>query len=40
MSVLAKAKPIVYSDSDGQPLADNTLQFRYIVMVQGLEPQA
>lgn len=35
MSVLTQAKPIVYPDSDGQPLADNTLQFRYIVMIQG-----
>jgi Uma2 family endonuclease len=35
MSVLTQAKPIVYPDSDGQPMADNTLQFRYIVMIQG-----
>ncbi len=26
---------IVYPDSDGQPMADNTRQFRYIVMIQG-----
>jgi Uma2 family endonuclease len=35
MSVLTQAKPIVYPDSDGQPMADNTVQFRYIVMIQG-----
>lgn len=28
-------KEIVYPDSDGQPMADNTLQFRWIVTVQG-----
>jgi hypothetical protein len=26
---------IVYPESDGQPMADNTLQFRWIVTVQG-----
>ncbi len=26
---------IVYPDSDGQPMADNTRQFRYIVTIQG-----
>jgi hypothetical protein len=26
---------IVYPDSDGKPMADNTLQFRWIVKVQG-----
>lgn len=26
---------LVYPDSDGQPMADNTRQFRYIVMIQG-----
>jgi Uma2 family endonuclease len=29
------AKLIVYPDSDGQPMADNTLQFRWIVTIQG-----
>ncbi|MCC6420266.1 MAG: Uma2 family endonuclease, partial [Gemmataceae bacterium] len=28
-------KPVVYPDSDGQPMAENTLQFRYIVTIQG-----
>ncbi len=26
---------IIYPDSDGQPMADNTKQFRYIVTIQG-----
>ena len=26
---------IIYPDSDGQPMADNTRQFDYIVMIQG-----
>ena len=26
---------IIYPDSDGQPMADNTRQFRYIVTIQG-----
>ena len=26
---------IVYPESDGQPMADNTRQFEYIVMIQG-----
>src|SRR6266849_2206196 len=26
---------IIYPDSDGQPIADNTLQFRWIVTIQG-----
>ncbi|MCU0494538.1 MAG: Uma2 family endonuclease [Chloroflexaceae bacterium] len=29
------ARDIIYPDSDGQPMADNTKQFRYIVMIQG-----
>ena len=29
------APTIVYPDSDGQPMADNTLQFRWIVTIQG-----
>lgn len=32
----SEPKPtIVYPESDGQPMADNTLQFRWIVAVQG-----
>jgi len=30
-----KTKEIVYPDSDGQPMAENTKQFRYIVTIQG-----
>lgn len=26
---------IIYPESDGQPMADNTIQFRYITMIQG-----
>lgn len=26
---------IIYPDSDGKPMADNTRQFRYIVTIQG-----
>src|SRR5215216_2728529 len=29
------AQEIVYPDSDGQPMADNTKQFRWIVTIQG-----
>jgi hypothetical protein len=30
---------IVYPDSDGKPMADNTLQFRWIVTIkEGLDP--
>lgn len=29
------AKKVVYPDSDGQPMAENTLQFRWIVTIQG-----
>jgi Uma2 family endonuclease len=28
-------KPIIYPESDGQPIADNTEQFRWIVTLQG-----
>jgi Uma2 family endonuclease len=36
MSTAALDKPaIVYPESDGQPMADNTTQFRYIVTIQG-----
>jgi Uma2 family endonuclease len=30
-----KPSPIIYPESDGQPLADNTLQFRWIVTLHG-----
>jgi Uma2 family endonuclease len=37
MSALV-TKPIIYPESDGQPMAENTLQFEWIVMVKcGLE---
>jgi len=32
---LSTAKKIVYPDSDGRPMADNTLQFQYIVTIEG-----
>ena len=28
-------QPMVYPESDGQPMADNTRQFEYIVMIEG-----
>jgi Uma2 family endonuclease len=31
----ASSEPIVYPDSDGQPMAENTLQFQWIVTIQG-----
>jgi len=31
---VALGKTIIYPDSDGQPMADNTLQFRWIVLVK------
>ena len=31
---IAKKNFIVYPDSDGQPMADNTLQFRWIVLLK------
>ena len=34
-TVTTAAPEIVYPDSDGQPMADNTRQFRTIVMIQG-----
>ncbi len=34
-TLLQVRKPVVYPDSDGQPMAENTLQFRYIVTIQG-----
>jgi Uma2 family endonuclease len=33
--VPTKNKNVVYPESDGKPMADNTLQFRWIVMLQG-----
>jgi len=36
VSTLAKRpKEIVYPESDGQPIAENTLQFRWIVTIEG-----
>jgi Uma2 family endonuclease len=33
-------EPVFYPDSDGQPMADNTLQFEYIVVIKcGLDAQ-
>ncbi len=32
---VAEDEEIVYPDSDGEPMADNTLQFRWIVTIQG-----
>ena len=32
---LATVPQVVYPDSDGQPMADNTKQFRWIVTIQG-----
>src|SRR4051812_30132113 len=34
-AVPAPARPIVYPDRDGNPMSDNTLQFRWIVTIQG-----
>ena len=34
-STMVEATPIVYPDSDGMPMADNTQQFRAIVTIQG-----
>src|SRR5271166_2796628 len=28
-------RPIIYPDDDGQPMAENTLQFEWIVTIQG-----
>jgi Uma2 family endonuclease len=35
MSTVLIPKPIEYPSSDGKPMADNTLQFRWIVKIQG-----
>jgi Uma2 family endonuclease len=32
---LPRRPEIIYPDSDGQPMSDNTLQFRWIVTIQG-----
>lgn len=32
---LGRPHHIIYPDSDGKPMSDNTLQFRYIVTIQG-----
>src|SRR5262245_59074349 len=34
-AILPNKKKIVYPDSDGMPMAENTLQFRWIVTIQG-----
>ncbi|MEC4805732.1 MAG: Uma2 family endonuclease, partial [Jaaginema sp. PMC 1080.18] len=31
---LSKPNQIIYPDSDGQPMADNTQQFRWIVLIK------
>ncbi|MBC7856079.1 MAG: Uma2 family endonuclease [Pirellulaceae bacterium] len=33
--VVLKARPIEYPEDDGEPLSDNTLQFRWIMTIQG-----
>ncbi len=33
--MISTAPKIIYPESDGKPLADNTLQFRYITTIQG-----
>ena len=36
MSVLTSPRPVVhYPDSDGEPMADNTRQYQWIVTIQG-----
>ncbi len=36
IELLTKPKPkVAYPESDGRPMAENTLQFRYIVMIEG-----
>ncbi|NJK81120.1 MAG: Uma2 family endonuclease [Chloroflexaceae bacterium] len=34
MSSAPQHAPIIYPDSDGQPMSDNTLQFRWIVLIK------
>ena len=37
---IAQVPEIIYPDSDGQPIADNTRQYRWIVTIHGdLEAQ-
>ena len=31
---VAQDRILIYPDSDGQPMADNTLQFRWIVLIK------
>ena len=31
---VALNRAVIYPDSDGQPMADNTLQFRWIVLIK------
>lgn len=33
--VPSKSSPIIYPDSDGQPMAENTLQYEWIVTIKG-----
>jgi len=35
MSTPVDVAPIIYPQSDGKPMADNTTQFRWIVTIQG-----
>ncbi|MCB9760257.1 MAG: Uma2 family endonuclease [Alphaproteobacteria bacterium] len=35
MTARQHTEPLHYPDSDGQPIADNTLQYRWIVTIQG-----
>ena len=34
MAAITNQPPIIYPDSDGKPLADNTLQFQWIVTIK------
>jgi Uma2 family endonuclease len=37
-TITAPPRPIVYPDSDGQPMSDNTIQFRWITIIkEGIE---
>lgn len=33
-AILSQSKKLLYPESDGQPMADNTLQFEYIVKIK------
>ncbi len=35
MPVSLVTRPIIYPESDGRPIADNTKQFRWIVTIEG-----